>query len=414
MRDDFRRLFADSMDTVHLSREAKERLIASLAKQAAYDQGAYDQGKAETGMENQGKRKAFRRAMVLALAAVLLIGTLSAGAAYWVSRSRGLEAELHMTEEQRRQAEESGLSASPDSVQAAGEITSATDNGITITAEQTIVDNYFAMLSFRVDGYDVPEGQYPDIGDIRIILNGISASWSGGFYDGIVSENGRAAYYEDGSPLEYTPEGGIRYRYAAADGSLRYHVMLMGDPNPMEREAEGVIAGSLIGKEIEIRFTGIGTGDKAEYFPDRDGTWNLRWTLTGSDAVRTVFPNRAIGDSGAVLAEAEISPISLRAVYRISPEMESARIAAVDDDDVIPRLLGVRMKDGTLYPYLYMGPGSSGGDPEQGTYETRFAVDRILDTKNVDALLFLKSYPEEEETLAEENLYVVPLGETGA
>ena len=67
MRDDFRRLFADSMDTVHLSREAKERLIASLAKQAAYDQG-----KAETGMENQGKRKAFRRAMVLALGRGLL------------------------------------------------------------------------------------------------------------------------------------------------------------------------------------------------------------------------------------------------------------------------------------------------------------------------------------------------------
>ena len=68
----------------------------------------------------------------------------------------------------------------------------------------------------------------------------------------VLSENGRAAYYEDGSPLEYTPEGGICSRYAAADGSLRYHVILMGNANPTEREAEGVIAGSLIGREIEV------------------------------------------------------------------------------------------------------------------------------------------------------------------
>ena len=399
--DEAVRLFVDSMETLCLSGDAKERLAAALSEQAADRRGKE---------ESEMKKPGFRRTMALILAAVLLVGTLSAGAAFWVNR-HSLEAELHMTGEQRRWAEESGLSAEPGRM-AAGAVTSATDNGSTITAEQTIVDNYFAMLSFRIDGYSVPEGQYPDIGNLRIKVDGTPASWSGSFYNGIVSENGRAAYYDDGSPLEYGENRNLIQHYAAEDGSLRYHVMLMGNgsEDSMEKGAEGILAGSLIGKEIVACFEGIGTGDKAEYFPELDGHWTLKWTLTGSDEVRTVRPEQAIGDSGAVLAEAEISPISLRAVYRIPAEMEQARREAVDDDNVIPRLLGVRTKDGTLYPSLYMGPGSSGGIGD-GLYETRFVTDRILDTGEVDALLFLKSCPPDGQNLSEETLYLVPLEE---
>ena len=164
----------------------------------------------------------------------------------------------------------------------------------------------------------------------------------------------------------------------------------------------------LIGKTLEVFLQDIGTAGKAEFYPEIKGAWALKWTVRGSDEIRTVYPEQPLGDTGAVLAEAEISPISLRAVLRLSDEPEQARLAAVDDDDAVPRLLGVRTKDGTLYPYLYMGPGS-GDVPGANLYETRFCVNRILSPEDFDAFLFLKSCPEGEETLSADNLYIVPL-----
>ena len=377
-----------SMDTVRLSGAAKQRLTDALLKQAAR------QGKDE----NRMKKRRFKKVLILGLAAALVIGAMSAGAAYLVSRARTLEAELHMTDEQRQRAEESGLSSLPDAQRTADEVTNVTGNGVTVTVEQAIVDNYYAMLSFRVDGYSPEDGKEPAFGEADVRVSGDSeavTAWSAGFYDGIVVENGRAARYDDGSPLEYGADGGLLFRYVSEDGSLHYHI----DVSAQE---------PLIGKTLEVFLQDIGTAGKAEFYPEIKGAWALKWTVRGSDEIRTVYSEQSLGDSGAVLTEANISPISLRAVCRLSDEMSDALKNAIDDDEVIPRLLGVRMKDGTLYPYLYKGPGA-GGSPGENLYETRFAVDRILEPQDIEAFLFLKSYPEGEETLSADNLYIVPL-----
>ena len=149
MRDDLEQWLRGSMDTVRLSGAAKQRLTDALLKQAAR------QGKDENGME----KRRFKKVLLLGLAAAFVIGAMSAGAAYLVSRARTLEAELHMTDEQRQRAEESGLSSLPDAQRTADEVTSATGNGVTVTVEQAIVDNYYAMLSFRVDGYSPEDGK---------------------------------------------------------------------------------------------------------------------------------------------------------------------------------------------------------------------------------------------------------------
>ena len=388
MRDDLEQWLRGSMDTVRLSGAAKQRLTDALLKQAAR------QGKDE----NRMKKRRFKKVLILGLAAALVIGAMSAGAAYLVSRARTLEAELHMTDEQRQRAEESGLSSLPDAQRTADEVTNVTGNGVTVTVEQAIVDNYYAMLSFRVDGYSPEDGKEPAFGEADVRVSGDSeavTAWSAGFYDGIVVENGRAARYDDGSPLEYGADGGLLFRYVSEDGSLHYHI----DVSAQE---------PLIGKTLEVFLQDIGTAEKAEFYPEIKGAWALKWTVRGSDEIRTVYSEQSLGDSGAVLTEANISPISLRAVCRLSDEMSDALKNAIDDDEVIPRLLGVRMKDGTLYPYLYKGPGA-GGSPGENLYETRFAVDRILEPQDIEAFLFLKSYPEGEETLSADNLYIVPL-----
>ena len=104
--------------------------------------------------------------------------------------------------------------------------------------------------------------------------------------------------------------------------------------------------------------------------------------------------------------------------------MEIARLLADDDDEVIPRLLGVRTKDGTVDPYLCIGMGYSAplsddsekarpGSFGEHLYVMQFCTHGILNPEDVDALVFLKSYPEDGKTLTEDNLYIVPLDSDG-
>lgn len=53
-----------------------------------------------------------------------------------------------------------------------------------------------------------------------------------------------------------------------------------------------------------------------------------------------------------------------------------------------PGLTGVRMKDGTVYPYLYLGPGDSGYEEDVSERNIiTFAIDRVLDVGQVESLL---------------------------
>lgn len=43
------------------------------------------------------------------------------------------------------------------------EVLSVTDQGVTITAVQSIVDNYHAEIIFRIEGFDLPEDKLPAV-----------------------------------------------------------------------------------------------------------------------------------------------------------------------------------------------------------------------------------------------------------
>lgn len=338
----------------------------------------------------------------LAAAAVLVFGTVSVGAAAYMQWSKGLSEGLKAEESQMHRLEEDNM-ASPVSQTAVCE-------GITVTAEQTIVDNYFVHLSFKVEGYEIPEGAEPAFEFGEVLIDGSAEGYSGysaSFYDGLVAgEDGRAVYADNTS----VPEEGNIGRYVMEDGSMEYVITLS---NTEEK-------GSFMGKPIHVELKNLGTVAKAEYFPDIEGTWAFDWTLGGSDDSKTISLDYALGDTGAVVKEVDISPISLRAVYEFSYQEEmiegedefGAEITSTTFTEA-PALMGVKMKDGTLHPYLYLGPGSEGymseEDREKGIYTTVFAIDRILDVDQVDSLLFLKTAPEGDAPLTEDNLYIVPV-----
>lgn len=366
MNKSFRDAYRVSMAEICFSDAEKTELLRTLTQTT--------QNRKER-KRMMGKR--IKRVLISLAAAVMLLGTVTAAAACAARWSRNFDRGLRASEEERQWAEKSGLAANPG-----GEKVSASANGVTITAEQTIVDRYFAMISFRIEGYQIPAGKEPDADQLQVTLNFDSETreqtffaWSGGFYDGIVVGSDGCAVYDDGSPLVTHADGSWEKQYYTDDGGLIYELSLSSTSEDV-----------FFGKEIRVSFQSLGYGDKAEYVPIIDGPWELHWTLSGSDAVRTVELNREIGDSGVKLLEAELSPISVHLVYQTDGIWTGYERLEIFE----PRFMGVKLKDGTSYPFLLSGPASAGyTDLENCLYESRATFNRLIDPDTVEALLFL-------------------------
>ena len=140
------------------------------------------------------ERKCRKRYMVIALAATLAVGTATAYAAY-TGWSKGLKEELRISEDQQNHMEENGMAAFSDAT--------VTDAGVTVTAQQSITDNYYTYLSFKIDGYSVEQGVQPDFETISVTVDGQDDfSWGGSFYNGMISDENGMAVHADGSELE--------------------------------------------------------------------------------------------------------------------------------------------------------------------------------------------------------------------
>ena len=392
---------------------------------------AYSNKEAKTAIKN-GKR---RFGMVAAIAA-LVITTVSVGAAVYRNWSKGLEEALHVTEEQKAKLEENKTTTIMDqgSTDSNGTdqgntdqvITNqvATDQGITITAIQSITDNYYTYIAFKVEGFEVADDEEPFFEETSATVVGDDndqTTAEGGFYDGLVTGPNGNVTNADGTPIGEDENGRMITHYKQADGSLEYHLTI--------RNSE-MGKGYLINKKVHIEFDNLGTVEKAEYFNRVTGKWTFDIDLRGSDETRVATVNVPLDDTGATVIGAEISPISIGATYNFPyqtrteelPEDEAKAQAEAEGVDVSeietifevptypPDLMGVKMKDGTLYPYLYMGPGSMGyTDENPDVCYTRFAIDRILDPSQVEALLFFKSYAGDGIVPTEDNFYVVPI-----
>lgn len=359
-------------------------------------------------------RKHRRKILATVFAAALAVCTVTAGAAVYMNWSRGMEEELRVTKEQKQTAEESGLAAFPKQ--------SVTNNGVTVTAQQSIVDNYYGYLSFKVEGYTLEQGEEPGFVGIGVLVDGEAVTWSGSFYDGLISGDDGKAVLADGSPVPLAEDGSFLISYVQEDGSLEYRINMSANGEK----------GGFFHKPIHVEFRDLGTykGKAEDIQTEVEGTWAFDWVLEGDDSVYSTECSAPLGDTGAVVTGAEISPISIKAIYDF-PRETVTEIGYHESQEEVdgemrqisepfeythytepPVLAGVKLKDGTLLPYLYMGPGQEGyTDEKTDQYVSMFAVDRILDVEEVQSLLFKKSSPdgEGEYVLKEENLYVVDI-----
>lgn len=340
-----------------------------------------------------------KRIGVIVAVAALAFATISVAAAY-LNWSKSLSEGLQATQEQKVQMEENNMTTFVNQA--------CTDQGITITAVQSITDNYYTHIAFKVEGYEVEEGVQPDFEAVEVMVDGKNDfSSSGSFYDGLIRGADGGAVNADGTPLDADENGGFIEHYVMDDGSLEYRITLANNDEK----------GYFINKPIHVKIYNLGTVSKAEYFNKIDGTWSFDWILQGSEDMKECTLNAPLGDTNATVVKAELSPISLRAEYEF-PRQEVTDTGFDENGEEIsyhsyaepPQLSGVKMKDGTLYPFLYLGPGGMGYESEDSDiYMTAFAIDRIIDVEQVESLLFIKSYPENEEPLTEDNFYVVPI-----
>ena len=340
-----------------------------------------------------------KRIGIIVAVVTLALATVSVAAAY-LNWSKSLSEGLQATQEQKVQMEENNMSAFVDQA--------CTDQGITITAVQSITDNYYTHIAFKIEGYEPEEGVQPDFETVKVTVDGKDDfSFGGRFYDGLVQGADGGVANADGTPLDTDKNGGLIEHYVMDDGSLEYRITLA---NAHEK-------GYFINKPIHVEIYNLGTVSKAEYFNEIEGTWSFDWDLQGSEDMKECTLNVPLGDTDATVIKASITPISLRAEYEFPRRKktvnyidENGEEKSVLWDADPPALTGIKMKDGTLYPFISLGPDSTGYESEDSDIYTRtFPIDRIINVDQVESLLFIKSYAQEGETISEDNFYVVPL-----
>ena len=339
-------------------------------------------------------KKSRKKYVVAALIATMTVGAVSAYAAY-TNWSHGMKEELRISEEQQKNLEANGMAAFSDA--------SVTDAGVTVTAQQSITDNYYTYLSFKVEGYSVEKGVQPDFETISVTADGQDVSWGGRFYDGMISGDDGMVVNADGSAPETEADGSMIENYVMDDGSLEYHMILKSHEK-----------GFFTDKQLHVELENLGTVAKAQYFPDIEGNWILDMSLGGADTAKYIETNEKLGDTETIVTGVELSPVSMRVTYdfpKTEPRMEefedeNGEIQTIAWPAQPPFAFGIRLKDGTVMKYISAGSESTGYTSEEGQeYVVSFPLDRVIDPDQVEAVLFREYNEESNEHLT----YEVPL-----
>ena len=319
----------------------------------------------------------FRYAQAAAIACAVLVGaggiTVTAAVVHHLW-SRGMQGNIQATEEQQKDLAEQGMVAEgPDLSNM--EVTS---EGITVKPTELVADGHFVHVAFQIAGYDLADGEEPCFEEVRVYTGedeNAEDGWvnmSGSFYNGIIANNNGEPVYEDGTPLE---SGDFAEHYKAEDGTLEYVMTLYKtDTDPEE---------SLLGQTLHVHFENLGTVEKTEFMNGIGGTWEFDIPISGKDAAKSCELNTALENVNVTVRSAAISPISIRVDYEVSGELQTQ-----EDDNGLPTVGGVVLKDGSKVLYLLNG-GQSGYQKDSDTHAYLLATfDRVIDVDQVQSLLF--------------------------
>lgn len=372
-------------------------------------------------MAEQRKRagRFIRRNTVIAIVAVSM-GTVVAAATLntW---SRSMQHQLKGTTEQMQELEEKNIAAFPD--------VSVTDEGVTVTLEQSIVNGSWGYVALKISGYNLPKGAVPAFEAANLTVKDWDGSIGiGSSFDSGLLTDGYKVIGEDGQEPQTEDDGSLVCHWQDEDGNLEYIFDIYIN------DETGKSQPSLSGKEVNIHLEGLG------YYTDKEvcktvipGNWQFSFVLPGADdSVIYSDIDKPIGETGAILKEVEVSPISMAITYsfprKIQTETGYHEEVMTEEDgtekyesvpfsyeyyEEPPYATGIRMNDGTLIWGINEGPGSSGYTDGTGdTWVHRFGTGKILDPAQIVSLLFINTdtLPEDGEIdITEDNCFEISI-----
>jgi len=381
MKRNMKTEYVASMDAIHFSPEQKAAMAQGIMARME-----------ESTMNN--KTMTGRKLVLIAAAAALLLMMLT-GAAVFTRWSKSAQQQYSPSQKEKEYAESVGLSTLLDEEGSTSSVYT-TDQGVTLTATQTIVDQHSAQLFFQIDGFDVPDGEEPYI---QIGSFGIQDTH-------VIEPVIMFGEYRKDEPLEFM----ITFLF--------------------EKSMEH------IGKPIKFHFISLGTTTKPSLIK---GDWILEWTLygTNSESVVTYDLNVPIDNTDYTLIHAGVSPLSIYTELTIANNDNS-----IDNNDPLHDLgrenalksieksfIGVRTKDGSIHTNILVNTGFSSMYSDEGmridypqTAENLIMDDkiiirycrlfnRIIDPAEIDAFVFcdFNSSGKDLANLTKDDYIIIPI-----
>lgn len=307
--------------------------------------------KLEEQEERKMKRAPKKRMLLLAAALAALVGTTAAAAGLFKWNERAGQVFGADEEAQNRLTMEQMAQDISDSV---------TDQGITITAIQTVQDKNRFYALFEVTAKD-PDMQITPDQNMMYTMDfegeeDVFCALGWGFTDETVQEISNSRYFEIyGTKMEGAPDTAqMQIHFTALEGA------------PQEK-------------------AGIGE-------PLVEGNWDFSLNVHEAESIRHELQKEyQIGGYTVKVESVELSPLSLTIVYDGEDirNMEAGEQVCLDQLDDLPALYpaGVRYSDGTKIAQPCY-PMSEGYTDEEGThYQITMQFTKVVEADRVDALL---------------------------
>lgn len=309
------------------------------------------------------KKKFKKKWIALVAVAILVVGTLSAGATNGFKWYQQLSEKMFVSDAEKNTAEKYNLENTQN--------LSVKDKGVTITVEQTLSDSEAFYVVLSIEGKPEPQNAYQSITFYDFLISskdGVQGHDYGGEYIGIDAETGKMLYLWEG----LLPESETAKDTLVLELGKLANMELVENPE--------------------------GDGYDFNEIWRVDGQWKFEIPLEGGTVeMDYVFPDKPVY-SGVELLRAKVTPLAL--------ELEWSEPSGINE------FYGYLMSDGSV---KYASHGATGyGEPQLGGVVTAYKYGTIVDVEHVEAIL-LWDMEKDPDTRAEsqsaEDFIVIPLPE---
>lgn len=316
--------------------------------------------------KSKGKRKHKRHfGAVTVAAAVLICTSITAAAAVFFHWNNMVVEKFEIDEVQKEKLVEEGVAPQVNA--------SVTDNGVTISTEQALMDSKYIYLLIKIEAPEdiiLPDSIFFE--KFELTLDGQRPDFSYGASAVDENTNDHISYWQIW----------VNNMIFAQD----FHNKVLG------------IHFENLTKDVEKANSGT------KFI---DGKWDLEWNMVYEDS-ETVFElNKEVPEFGMTVKSIALSPISIEVLY--DWEKKQIPVDAMNENGEAftayeyvepPVVIAFRMKDGSRQEFGIPGPGITGYIDEKTEYRWSVGMGKVVTVSDVEAVIFSELGGEKEVEVA--------------